>query len=68
MQLQKKLQTANQDRRVLLQLLKGKSADFSDEPIKSGSKQIPIKPAQRGASMKLTDNYIAPVAVSTLSD
>jgi hypothetical protein len=36
-QLQKKLSTVTHDRRLLLQLLKGKSADFSEEAIRSGN-------------------------------
>ena len=56
-QLQKKLQTANQDRRVLLQLLKGKSGEYSDEPIKNGNdsgKAVPVR-----TNMKIKDNYQA---------
>jgi hypothetical protein len=56
-QLQKKLQTANQDRRVLLQLLKGKSGEYSDEPIKNGNdsgKTVPVR-----TNMKIKDNYQA---------
>ena len=45
MALQKKLSTLSHDRRLLLQLLKGKSADFTEEALRSG-KQLPFKADQ----------------------